>query len=96
VKDFFFHPDARDELLEAITYYDRKEPGLGAAFLNEIEEAIQGICDSPQTWPRLGGNIRRCRARRFPYGVLYRSAKEAVEIIAIMHDKRHPDSWKGR
>ena len=34
------HPEAREEFLAAIDYYNNVEPGLGMAFYAEVESAI--------------------------------------------------------
>jgi hypothetical protein len=40
--------------------------------------------------------IRRCLARRFPYGVLYFMEQGDILILAVMHLHRSPDYWKAR
>jgi hypothetical protein len=37
---FQYHPEAAKELMSTIQYYEDKSVGLGAEFLDEIEEAI--------------------------------------------------------
>ena len=37
---FQYHPEAAKELTSSIQYYEEKSIGLGAEFLDEIEEAI--------------------------------------------------------
>jgi len=37
---FQYHPNAANELTSSIEYYEDKSEGLGAEFLDEIEEAI--------------------------------------------------------
>ncbi len=37
---FQYHPEAARELTSSIEYYEEKSEGLGADFLDEIEEAI--------------------------------------------------------
>jgi plasmid stabilization system protein ParE len=61
---------AERELDEAAQYYDSESPGLGAAFLNEIQRSIQSILDYPEAGPVLAGSVRRRLARRFAYAVL--------------------------
>jgi len=43
----------------------------------------------------LDGEIRRCRLRRFPYGIIYTLLEDdVVLIISVMHLHRHPLSWR--
>ncbi len=96
MRPFKFHPAARQELREAIAFYDGRAIGLGQQFLDEVEFAIRRIREVPTTWPKLSQTVRRCVLHRFPYSVLYRESKGGIEIVAIMHQRRHPDTWKGR
>lgn len=62
---------AQLELDEAISYYNEQVPGLGDAFLLEAVVAIDRIQRFPDAWHPLGDYVRRCRLRRFPYGLIY-------------------------
>lgn len=93
---FQFHPAARQEFRDAVRFYDERAFGLGRKFTDEVEDAIRRICEMPAAWPMLSEDVRRCMLRRFPYALLYRQSKRAIEIIAVMHQRRHPDSWKTR
>jgi hypothetical protein len=46
-----FHAEAAEEYLAATQYYlDRASPLLAAAFVAEVEAAIQTVLNSPTTW----------------------------------------------
>ena len=90
------HPEAREEFLAAIDYYNNAEPGLGMAFYAEVESAIALVETYPDMWTDIGGNIRRCLVRRFPYAILYSKEDNHVFIYAIMHTKREPGYWHDR
>ena len=34
---------------------------------------------------------RRCLLHRFPYGVIYRTRSESIQIVAVMHLHRKPN-----
>jgi toxin ParE2 len=87
---------AQQELDEAIAYYNGQAPGLGDAFLLETVAAIDRIRRFPQAWHPLGENTRRCRLRRFPYGVIYHEDKDEILIVAVAHSHRRPDYWRDR
>jgi plasmid stabilization system protein ParE len=87
---------ARKEFSEAVSYYDSKEPSLGDEFADEVWETISRIASHPSAWQQLSSRTRRCLTRRFPYAVIYRAQPNSLLIIAVMHLKRHPDSWRGR
>ena len=58
------HPEAREEFLAAIDYYNEAEPGLGMAFYSEVEVAIGLIENYPDLWTEIADNIRRCHEGR--------------------------------
>ncbi|MEN6317691.1 MAG: type II toxin-antitoxin system RelE/ParE family toxin [Syntrophaceae bacterium] len=68
---YVFHPDAEDELVAAIDYYEDCELGLGYDFAIEVHSTIENILSYPKAWPTLEDYIRRCQTRRFPYGIIY-------------------------
>jgi len=70
---FEFHPDALSEFEAAALYFAERQPGLELRFIANIESAISRICDAPQGWRVLEGEVRRCMAHVFPYAVLYPS-----------------------
>ena len=55
-----------------------------------------GFKEFPQTWQPLGGAIRRCQMRRFPFGIIYEPSEHEIVIIAIAHLHRQPQYWRGR
>lgn len=91
----FLRP-ARQELAEAIRYYNVQEAGLGDAFRNEAWATLQRIRAFPLAWQALGGAIRRCQMQRFPYGVIYEPAVGEIIVIAVAHLHREPGYWQRR
>lgn len=87
---------ARAELDEAITWYAAQAPGLGDALLVEVLRAFELIVQHPDAWHPLTGNVRRCRLRRFPYGVIYARIDADILVLAIAHLHRRPGYWRDR
>jgi toxin ParE2 len=81
---------AQDELEEATLYYEQQQEGLGEAFAQEVEEALENIQRLPRAWTRLSDEVRRCRLKRFPYGVVYTLRGDDIIIVAVMHLRRRP------
>ena len=94
--NFSFHPEADDEFIEAIAYYEDCEPGLGIDFSREVYASIQNASDYPTMWPVMEEDVRRCLVHRFPYAVLYSVEINGVFILAVMHLHRDPEYWKQR
>jgi plasmid stabilization system protein ParE len=92
--NFKFLPPASEELKLAIEFYEKIAFGLGSEFLSEVKSAISRIIRNPRAWSCLGGEIRRCRLQRFPYGIIYIIEDDSIVIVSIMHLHRQPQSWQ--
>lgn len=93
---FSYSPQARRELVEAADYYEGERPGLGSAFLDAVDEALEQLARHPESAPLVRGRIRRKPLRRFPYSLLYSIRRDEVRILAVMNQKRRPFYWWGR
>jgi plasmid stabilization system protein ParE len=87
---------ARQELREAMDYYDGERAGLGRELLAEVRAAIDRIKSFPTAWQPISANTRRCITRRFPYGVIYRLRDGDILILAVAHLHRNPEHWQDR
>jgi len=94
--NFFFHPEAEKEFIDAINYYEGIEAGLGYDFAGEVLLCIQRILEYPQAWTGIDDQIRRSLVNRFPFGVLYSIEENEIYILAVMHLHREPGYWKSR
>ena len=91
----FLEP-ARLEFSEAIDYYNEQKEGLGFEFAEEVEKTIERIMQYPEAWSLISPRTRRCRTKRFPYGIIYQIRGTTILIVAVMHLHREPHSWRGR
>ncbi|MBC7852885.1 MAG: type II toxin-antitoxin system RelE/ParE family toxin [Pirellulaceae bacterium] len=78
------------ELAESIRHYENERPGLGAEFHAEVNSALDRIEQMPLAWSRLAKDVRVCRTKRFPYGLVYQIHGDEALIIAVMHLHRRP------
>jgi len=79
-----------------VEYYNHEVPGLGKDFVAEIRAALERIRHFPKGWHPLTENVRRCRLRRFPYGLIYAVLDQEIVIVAVAHLHRRPDYWRKR
>lgn len=91
-----FHPEARLEYRDAAIFYNGRRPGLGAAFTLEIEATIKRIKETPDRWPVIEQDVRKCLTRVFPYSILYTIEQDAILIVSVMHLRRKPGHWRNR
>jgi hypothetical protein len=93
---FYFHPEANEELDEAVRYYENLRPGLGLEFAEEVYSTIARIARYPDAWPPISTKTRRCLMNRFPYGVIFQVKSDILRIIAVTNLHRRPGYWKQR
>lgn len=91
-----FHDIAKVELNEAAGYYELESPGLGMAFVAEVERCAEAIVQYPDAGVVVLGPIRRRLVRRFPYALLYVVKPDRIRVLAVMNLKRRPAYWVGR
>jgi toxin ParE1/3/4 len=89
-------PLAREELIEAASFYEARVPGLGAAFLDDVDRSIEVLCESPQIGAAAGRTFRKLLLRRFPYSIIYALRGEEVVIVAVAHQRKRPGYWRRR
>ena len=84
------------EYIEAIEYYAARGEGLELDFSEEVQRTIRRIIEYPEAWSLVSKRTRRCRTKRFPYGIIYQIRGDMLLVIAVMHLHREPQSWKTR
>lgn len=91
-----FLPAARLELIESRDWYEQRSPGLGDAFVQEVDRQVQRIAENAAGFPLVLRDVRRARLRRFPYSLFYRIVDQECFVLACFHASRDPKSWQER
>ena len=91
-----FRPGARAELRAARRYYEGQLPGLGRRFLADVDAALGYVLGQPEMFPAVegAGGARRVLLRRFPYSLVYEVHLGAIVVLACVHHRQHPDTWR--
>jgi plasmid stabilization system protein ParE len=92
----FVHPEAQTDIREAARWYEDREPGLGLRFLREIHTSLEHITDNPLMFPIIEEEVRRALLRKFPYSIYFIEERDAIAIIAVLHQHRRPSTLKFR
>jgi len=92
-----YHDLVDVDLLDAWTWYEDQEVGLGDRFL----VAVNATVVRASRWPNAGTPVlrddrdevieRRVPTNGFPYAVRYRVLAERLVVMAVLHQHRHPD-----
>lgn len=91
-----FHPEAYEEMLESVSFFEEKSLGLGLDLLAAIQESTRRIMKFPQSGAIAEGNIRKCLVHGFPFTILYEASEDRIYIASVMHQHRLPGYWRER
>jgi len=95
-RPILIRPEAEADIEEGYRCYEEKLGGLGADFLECLENGMELIRNSPEMYPVVYRNIRRLLIRRFPYGIFYIASESLITILAVFHGRRDPKEWRSR
>jgi toxin ParE1/3/4 len=95
------HEAASQEAVEAATWYELKQPGLGVEFqraidaaLDLLEEEIVPLSPVPSSAQARG--VKRLILKRFPFDLVVVERRTEVFVIAFAHHARRPGYWRQR
>jgi len=90
------HPAAVDELDEAATWYEQRNPQAGAKFIAKVKEKLVEIATAPHGWALQKDGTREALLWPFKYKIVFRQINGFIEIIAYAHTSRRPGYWRKR
>ena len=89
-------PEATKDAAEAIGYFDALRPGLGQAFLIQVQDVLLRISGMPEIHGIVWRNVRAARLRRFTYVVYYRVHEDRLEVLVVVQGNRDAAVWQSR
>ena len=92
----FVRPEAQNDIREAAQWYEEREVGLGVRFVREVRASLERIADERLTFQIIEQDVRRALLHKFPYSIYFVSDRDAVPVIAVLHQHRRPGTWKSR
>lgn len=88
-----FAPRALVDYEAAARWYHQQHPELGRRFHRAVNDCLKRIAAAPQLSPRSESGTRRAFLRHFPYSLYYTDGPGGLRVVAIVHGRRHPDTW---
>ncbi|HEV3272263.1 MAG TPA: type II toxin-antitoxin system RelE/ParE family toxin [Candidatus Methylacidiphilales bacterium] len=92
------HPEALEELAEAVTYYlQHASHEVASDFDASVEKGVADIRRALERYP-LWENTRARKyvVPRFPYLIFYVDYLDRIRVLAVAHTSRRPGYWKTR
>ncbi|HUD26492.1 MAG TPA: hypothetical protein VMQ45_12430 [Burkholderiaceae bacterium] len=95
------HEAASQEAVEAATWYEHKQPGLGVEFQRAIDAALDLLEEeivplSPVPSSARARGVKRLILKRFPFDVVVVERHMEIFVIAFAHHARRPGYWRHR
>ena len=88
-----FLQEAELEFLDAISYYETEQPGLGQRFKDEVDRTVLWVAERPEVCRLRPGGYRRINLRVFPYYIPYVVRETKLWVIAVAPSRRKPEYW---
>ncbi|WP_374495303.1 type II toxin-antitoxin system RelE/ParE family toxin [Zoogloea sp.] len=85
------HPGAEQDLMEAVSFYEREgSHTLAARFVTEFKRVTALISDYPDIGVSRGNGLQGVTMAIFPYTLIYRRDPSQIRILVVKHDRRRP------
>lgn len=81
---------ANEDVRTAYHWLEELRPGLGRAFVEELERLTVHIGSHPAMYQRFRGECRRAVLSRFDYAIVYRVLDNAVQVVGVLHCRLDP------
>src|SRR5258705_11109852 len=91
-----FLSPAEEEMTEASVFYNAASSGLGNDFLDDVQQAIDRLCEYPLVGEAVAPGLRRILVDRFPFCVVYVAEYDLILVIPIAHQGRQPENCRSR
>ena len=84
------------DVAQSVEWYEPQRPGLGAAFLDELQAGFERIAEHPLLYQEVQDGVRRAMLHRSPYAVYLLVDAQAAHILAVLHAHCDPAAWSRR
>jgi plasmid stabilization system protein ParE len=89
-------PEAKEDLKDAVLWYENQQTGVGEEFFQNVYERIEFIAEKPESYSTFYKEFRKTPVKKFPYYIFYIVKKAFVSIVAILHTKRSSETIQKR
>jgi plasmid stabilization system protein ParE len=90
-------PPARDDFEESYAWYLRRSARAADRFTVAIDMAIEKLCRDPSLRIRIDDEHRFYRLKKsYPFYLVYRAEPTKIVVVAVAHNRREPNYWRGR
>jgi plasmid stabilization system protein ParE len=84
------------DYLQALKFYEERQPGLGREFDAEPLALFERIKQTPELFQKETDVVRKARMPRFKYRIYFTVEGDEIGVLAIWHPSRNPDTLRRR
>jgi ParE toxin of type II toxin-antitoxin system, parDE len=88
--------EAEIEFWKSVDYYERRHPGLGVRFKEEVDRYLERIRTGPLLPTVRKSGYRRVNLSVFRHYIAYVIRDDVLWVVAICHSHRAPEFWLSR
>jgi toxin ParE1/3/4 len=94
-------PEADEELEADVEWYERASAGTGRRFFRHVRDMLDRLADQPRLYGRVDPPIHEREVREAPltpfdYRLVYEVRPDEILVIAVAHNRRLPNYWRGQ
>ena len=84
------------DYLQALEWYEDRQPGLGREFDAELLALFERIKQNPELFQKETFVVRKARMPRFKYRIYFTVEGDEIGVVAIYHPSRNPETLRRR
>ncbi len=92
----FNKPEAENDIIKAVEWYESRQLKLGIRFLEHIEKLYYSLERNPHIFPEKYNKVRQAPLKYFPYVILYKIEDKKVFVLAVFNCRQNPKKKKYR
>lgn len=88
-------PEAEQEIIDAIEWYESKQVGLGTDFLNYLDGYFQTLKNAKATFELKRKPVfRELPLKRFPFVIIYEKFRNQIIVYSVFNTSQDPNKKK--
>ena len=85
------HPKLAEDIHDAATRYAEMSERVLSSFWTELDFVLTSVERNPTSHHFDSCGLRRANFRKFPYHLLYEVDENAIFLVVLRHNRRHPN-----
>ncbi|HBR11803.1 MAG TPA: plasmid stabilization system [Chryseobacterium sp.] len=81
--------EANLEIIDAYSYYENQQSGLGETFFEQLGLYFKRITENPKHF-EIKNNYREAYIKKFPYLIIYRIEEDNVVVYSVFSTAQNP------